>query len=204
MEHVTDELRERDRMLHRRLERLALAKRSPSETLTTRDLGFVLHDVLADGFRKSREVRARNEQYWARLGLELDGALGQRDFDREVFLLGAYATAAGLELALADAERVAVFEEFRRAAGGVLRVRRSQPGRWLIDIAVKRYRAQEPPGGGSFLHVANVFVENCIERAAAPDAVIARTGPLGEVALEAFYDAAAGTIAAASGWTVVS
>ena len=204
VEDVTEALRERDRVLHRRLERLASTKRSSSETLSTHDLGFVLHDVLADGFRKNREMRARNDKYWARLRPQLDGVVGQVEFDRQLFLLGGYATAAGLHFALAETERRAVLEEFRGAAGGLFRLRRSQPGRWLIDIAIKRYQEHESPAGGSYLHVAKVFVEDCAKRAASPDAVVALGVPLGEVALDAFYDAAAGTVAATSGWTVVS
>lgn len=204
VEDSNDRLCERERVLHRRLERLASTKQPSSEALSTRDLGFVLHDVLADGFRKNRELRARNDKYWERLSAELDGVLGQGEFDRQLYLLGAYATAAGLELALADPERSAVFQEFRGSAGGAFRLRRSQPGRWLIDIAINRYREREPADGGSFLHVPSVFVEDCAKSAVSPDAVVALTGPIGEVALDAFYDAAAGTIAAASGWTVVS
>lgn len=204
VEDPSDDLRERDLRLHRRLERLSATKRPSTEPLSARDLGFVLHDVLVDGFRENREMRARNDQYWERVSAELEGVVTSGEFDRQLFLLGAYATSAGLGYALEEPQRSEVFEEFRGAAGGVFRFRRSRPGRWLVDLAITRYRTAEAPEGGSYLHVASVFVEECASRAAAPDAVAALAPLLGEVALDAFYDAAAGTISAASGWTIVT
>lgn len=196
-------LPEVDRRRYRRLQGLARQPATSVEPIAVRDLAFVLHDVLMDGFRAGREVHGRHEEAWASVEPQVGEALARPAFDRQLFLLGAYATITGIELALDDPDRSLLVEQFRAAAKGTFRLQRSRPGRWHIDRAVARYREAAPADGGSFLHTAAVFTAECADVAVRADEVASAADVLGEVALDTFYEAAAGTVTAVRGWQIL-
>lgn len=198
-------LADRERRQYRRL--VSLARHVPAgerDALPVRDLVFVLHDVLVDAYRPDREVEARHTGWWSRVEAAVGTALTRQQLDQQLFLLGAYATVAAVELALDEPERTLVVERFLATAKGTLRLRRSRPGRWHIRRALDAYRAATPEEGGSFLHVGGVFTASCAAVSAAPDAVEAAADVLADVAIDAFYDAAAGTANAVTTWRIVA
>jgi len=192
-----------DARQHRRLVALARHATADRDTLGVQDLAFILHDVLVDGFRRDREVKARHEQAWAKVEPVARGALERPVFDQQLFLVGAYASVVGVELALAEPERSAVVEEFLATSKGALRLRRSRPGRWQVERAIRRYREAAPEEGGSYLHVARVFTGECGGVVVGAPDVEGPAAVLGEVGLTAFYEHAAGTVNAATTWRIV-
>lgn len=194
------ELHELDRRSHRRLLNVAAHAVPAAEDLSIADLAFVLHDVLVDGLRSGTDLRGRHDAYRARVGEAAGEELAPGALDTELFLLGAYATVVGLDVALVEPERAAVLGEFAGQGGGLLRFRRRVPSRWRTGRAVSRYRAAEPEGGGSFVHVAAVFVADVTASRRAPELSPMVEAVLERIALEAFYDAAVGTVNAARGW----
>ena len=201
MGRATDdpELVDLDRRLHRRLGKVASGAVPAEDQLSISDLAFVLHDVLVDGLRTGTDLRGRHDEYRFRLAEAAGQEVHSDALASELFLLGGYATVVGLEVALQEPERAAVLAEFDGCGGGLLRLRRRVPSRWRMGRAIAQYRSAEPEGGGSYVHVCDVFVAAAAGSRGVPTASEA-DGVLARIALEAFYDAAVGTVNAATGW----
>lgn len=168
------------------------------DPLTVSDLAFVLYDVLVDGLRKGRETKEHHDAAWEALGSDAD-AVDRGIVDRELFFVGAYGTVVGLDLVLVDPQRTAVRDAFTGLGSGLLRVKRSVPSRWQVDRALEAYAPPEDAAG--HVHVASVFTARCLATARADTTI--DDFVFGQVALEAFYRAASGTVNAATSWTLV-
>ena len=191
-------------MRHRRL--VQLSRPTPETgTITVTDLAVVLYQVLADGLRPDSDVRGQSDAWWSRIEAETGAPapLPRAAFDRQLFLLGVYATQVGIGLAIDDPLRSQLVDEFTDQVKGLLRLDRRVPSRWRVRRAVEAYCAAEPEGGGSFLHVADAFVRGCLEAVPGREQEVELGPVLSEVAVDAFYEAAAGTWNAVTSWQVV-
>ena len=146
------------------------------------DLAFVLFDVLADAFRSGRETHEAHEAHWSTVvasGLPVTRAV----VDRELVLVGAYATIVALRLTLGT-DASGVERRFLDEFGGLFRLRRRLPSRWQVAQAVEGYE-QAHAETATYVPVARRFAGRC---GAPDDDVLAR------IALEAFAAAAVGTV----------
>lgn len=196
-------LEETERTRHRRLVHLSRPTPEPG-TITVTDLAVVLYQVLVDGLRPASDVRGRSDAWWSRVEAEAGrpAPLPRAAFDRQLFLLGVYATEVGIGLAIEDPLRSQLIDEFIDQGQGLLRLDRRVPSRWRVRRSVEAYCAAEPEGGGSFLHVADIFVDGCLGAAVERDQAVDLAPVLAEVAIDAFYGAAAGTWNAVTSWQV--
>jgi hypothetical protein len=182
---------------------LAAARPASEGVITVEDLAEVLYLVLAAGLEQGTETYADLTHRWVGLAPHVEGVLERRVFDFESYMVGAYATAVGVGVALDGEPRERVQEAFLEEVTSIInRVRKRTPGGRSVRWHLRRYReevgADDTALAPSYLAVGETFAALSAEHAGGDLAdarwAVARAG------LDHFYRSLSGTIRAVTSW----